>query len=52
MRRMLFYMYDLVILDFGFVVGYYIRTIKDWFKLMGEEMEKKEKLGKWEEDQG
>lgn len=52
MRRMLFYMYDLILLDFGLVIGYYLRAIKDWFKLMGKEIEKKEKLDKWEESQG
>lgn len=48
MRRIAFYILDLILLDFGLVVGYYIRTVKDWFKLMGKEMEEKEKLDRWE----
>jgi len=25
--------------DFGIVIGYYARKVKDWFKLMAEEFE-------------
>lgn len=47
MRRTLFYVWEMFLLDFGLVIGYYVRTVKDWFKLMGEEIEEKEKLDKW-----